>query len=113
MDHPAYPLHERLALDGSVGRLRHDLWHYPYRGLADHLRTIDHYTTIMAQGLHRQARHARVSDLTLRPLAAFLRFYVVRRGFLDGWRGLLLAYLHAHYVRMKYAKLLVLERTER
>ena len=110
VDHPAYPLHERLELDGLPGRLRHELRHYPYRSFADHLRTIDHYTTIMAQGLHRHGRRAHVSDLTLRPLAGFLRFYILRRGFLDGWRGLLLAYLHAHYVRMKYAKLLVLER---
>ena len=41
----------------------------------------------------------------LRPPLRFLGFYVLRRGFLDGWRGLLLAYLAAHYVRLRYAKL--------
>jgi hypothetical protein len=40
----------------------------------------------------------------------FLRFYVLKRGFLLGWKGLLLAYLAAHYVRLKYAKLLLLQR---
>jgi glycosyltransferase involved in cell wall biosynthesis len=110
VDHPRYPIHERVDLRGSRGRLRADLLHYPYRSFNDHLHTIDHYTTIIAQSLHARGRRAGLIDLTLRPLAAFLGFYILRRGFLDGWRGLLLAYLHAHYIRMKYAKLLVLER---
>jgi hypothetical protein len=56
-------------------------------------------------------RRARLSDVILRPPARFLVFFVWRRGFLDGWRGLLLAYLAAHYVRLKYAKLWVATRT--
>ena len=42
--------------------------------------------------------------------AFFFVFFFWRRGFLDGWRGLLLAYLAAHYVRLKYAKLWVTTR---
>lgn len=106
----SYDLHERVALDAHPGRLRHPLLHEPYRALEDHLRTIDRYTTVMARGLHAEGRRASVGQLVFRPAAGFLRSYVLRRGFLDGWRGLLLAYLHAHYVRMKYAKLLALER---
>jgi glycosyltransferase involved in cell wall biosynthesis len=108
--HPSYALHEHVELDGAPGRLRHDIWHYPYRTLADHLRTIDHYTTIIAEGLHQHGRPAGLRDLVLRPSVAFVRFYWLKMGFLDGWRGLLLAYLHAYYVRMKYAKLFVLSR---
>lgn len=107
---PDYDLHERVVLEGPCGALRHDLLHVPYRNLSEHLRTIDTYTTIMAQGLQRRGRRARVSDLVLHPWARFLTFYVLKRGFLDGWRGLLLAYLAAHYVRLKYSKLLVLQR---
>ncbi len=107
---PWYDLHERVVLDGPCGRLRHDLLHLPYRTLSDHLRTIDAYTTIMARGLHERGRRARVSDLVLHPGARFATFYVLKGGFLDGWRGLLLAYLAAHYVRLKYAKLLALQR---
>ena len=48
-------------------------------------------------------------DILLRPPVRFLRFYVVKGGFLLGWKGLLLAYLAAHYVRLKYAKLYMLQ----
>jgi glycosyltransferase involved in cell wall biosynthesis len=97
--------HDRVALDGAPGDLRGHLLHHPYRSLEDHLATIDRYTTIMARGLADEGRRARLFDLALRPPARFLRCYCLQRGFLDGWRGLLLASLAAHYVRLKYAKL--------
>jgi glycosyltransferase involved in cell wall biosynthesis len=102
--------HDRVSVEGGVERLRGELLHHPYRSLEEHLATIDRYTTIMAQEMRAEGRRARLSDLVLRPPARFFVYYVVRRGFLDGWRGLLLAYLAAHYVRLKYAKLWVAAR---
>ena len=104
--------HDRVELEGEPGRLRGDLVHHPYRSFAEHLATIDRYTTIMAEGLHARGRRATWVDLAFRPLVRFLRFYVVKRGFLLGWRGLLLASLAAHYVRRKYAKVMWLQAGE-
>jgi glycosyltransferase involved in cell wall biosynthesis len=102
--------HDRVELAAKPGRLKGDLLHYPYRSFVEHLRTIDSYTTIMAHGLHERGRRASVVDLIFRPAVRFFRFYVLKGGFLEGWRGLLLAYLAAYYVRLKYAKLLVRDR---
>jgi glycosyltransferase involved in cell wall biosynthesis len=102
--------HDRVSVDGGVERLAGELRHEPYRSFDDHLRTIDRYTTIMADALRAEGRRARLADVILRPPARFFVFFVWRRGFLDGWRGLLLAYLAAHYVRLKYAKLWVATR---
>lgn len=110
VSNPRYDLHERVVLDGPCGTLRSDLLHLPYRSLSDHLRTIDRYTTIMAEGMSQRGKRARVRDIVLRPCGHFFKFFILRAGFLDGWRGLLLAYLDAHYARLKYAKLLALER---
>jgi hypothetical protein len=77
------------------------------------LATIDKYTTIMAQGMHARGKRVGTVQLVCSPLAYFLRFYFVRLGFLAGWRGFLQACLAAHYGRMKYAKLLVLEEQAR
>lgn len=49
-------------------------------------------------------------DLVTHPLAKFVRGYFLKLGFLDGWRGLLIACLSAHYTRLEYAKLLVMQR---
>ena len=103
--------HDRVSVDGDVRRLAGELRHEPYRSFDDHLRTIDRYTSIMADAMRAEGSRARLSDVILRPPARFFVFFVWRRGFLDGWRGLLLAYLAAHYVRLKYAKLWVATRT--
>jgi glycosyltransferase involved in cell wall biosynthesis len=106
--------HDRVELQAGTtsGELRGDLFHYPYRSFADHLATIDQYTTLMARGMLARGRHAGFTDLFLRPWVRFARFYLLKRGFLLGWKGLVLALLAAHYVRLKYMKLLVLERGE-
>ncbi len=104
------PPHEKVALEGTTGRLAGDLHHFPYRSIEEHLQTIDRYTTIMAQQLFESGRRARLSDLVLRPAWRFLRFYVLKRGFLLGWKGLWLAQCAALYVRLKYVKLRLLER---
>ncbi len=104
--------HDRVETEGPIGRLRGEILHHPYRSLAEHLATIDRYTTIMAEGMRRRGERARRRDWVLRPWGRFLVFYVVRGGFLEGWRGLLMAYLAAHYVRLKWAKLYVLQRGE-
>jgi glycosyltransferase involved in cell wall biosynthesis len=104
--------HDHVLTDGSVGDLRGPLLHHPYRDLAEHLRTIDRYTTIMAEGMHARGVRASALDLAVRPASRFLRAYVLKLGILEGWRGFLQACLAAHYGRMKYAKLLVLQRGE-
>ena len=106
--------HDKVELEAgaSAGRLKGDLVHVPYRSFADHLRTIDEYTTLMARGMHQRGRRTGISDLLVRPLWRFARFYLVKRGFLLGWKGLILGFLAAHYVRLKYMKLLMLQRNE-
>jgi glycosyltransferase involved in cell wall biosynthesis len=103
-------LHERVRVDGAVKTLRGPLLHPPYRDFADHLSTIDRYTSTAAAAMHREGRRSRWHHLLLRPAWRFARFYLLERGFLEGWRGLLLAWMAAHYVRLKYVKLWLLER---
>ena len=103
--------HDHVRVEGPVERLEGELLHEPYRHFEDHLSTIESYTTIMAREMAAEGRRARFLDVIVRPPWRFFMFYVVKRGFLDGWRGLLLAYLAAHYVRLKYAKLWVASRT--
>jgi glycosyltransferase involved in cell wall biosynthesis len=105
--------HDKVELEGSIGTLKGDLLHDAYRDFADHLRTIDRYTTIMAEGLHARGKVARPHDLVTHAVGRFVRFYWLKLGFLDGWRGLLSACLTAYYAHLKYAKLLVLQRKGR
>ena len=104
-------VHESVTADGPIGRLRHDLEHYSFRDLRDHLDRINLYSSLAALQLHEAGRRAGALDLLLRPPAAFLRNYLLRRGFLDGTAGLTLSLVNAYSVFLKFAKLRELQAT--
>ena len=98
-------VHESVTVDGPVGRLNAPLLHRSYRDVADFLRRADRYSTLAAEEWIRGGRPFRPRQLVLAPLGRFLSMYVVHRGFLDGWRGFLLAGLYAYYVFIRSAKI--------
>ena len=99
-------VHESVELlEGKPGTLRHDLQHYPYRDISDHVISIDHYTTLAAEEWFASGRRTNALDVILHPPAAFFRNYVVRMGFRDGTAGFLVSVLNSYYVFLKILKL--------
>jgi glycosyltransferase involved in cell wall biosynthesis len=98
-------VHESVSVDGRVERLTGHLEHRSYRDIGDFLARADRYATLAADEAVAQGRRVGVSALVLRPLGRFLGMYVAGRGFLDGWRGFLLASLYAYYVLIRSAKI--------
>lgn len=101
--------HGRIEVRGEVERLVGDLEHYSYRDLSDQLSRIQRFSTDGASALHADGRKFRLWDLCLRPPLRFLRAFVLKRGFLDGTAGLIIALATAFHVFLKYAKLWELE----
>ena len=98
-------VHESVSVDGSVGRLRGELQHFAYRDVADHLETIDRYTTYAARQMHEGGRRAGFLQIAGHPPLAFVRNYLLRGGVRDGVPGFIISALNAYYVFLKFAKL--------
>jgi len=98
-------VHEAVSVAGSVGRLRHDLQHFAYRDIGDHLETMDRYTTLAARQMFESGRRAGLLQLAGHAPLAFLRNYIARGGCRDGAAGLIISAMNAHYVFLKFAKL--------
>ncbi|MGE0041767.1 MAG: glycosyltransferase family 2 protein [Vicinamibacterales bacterium] len=98
-------VHESVTADGPVGALGGEILHYAYRDIAHHLQTMDRYTTLAARQMHEEGRRARWYDVLVRPRLAFVRNYLLRGGFRDGSAGLIVSWMNAQYVGLKYAKL--------
>jgi glycosyltransferase involved in cell wall biosynthesis len=98
-------VHESVSVDGRVERLAGHLEHRSYRDVGDFLARADRYATLAADDAVAQGRRVGAADFVLRPLGRFLGMYVARAGFLDGWRGFLLAALYAYYVLIRTAKI--------
>ncbi len=97
--------HDRTTVDGPVRKLRNPLYHYTYPDIKSQLSTLNRFTSISSKGKFKDGKHARVTDLVFRPVLRFLRCYIVKRGFLDGFPGLVVAVSTSFGVFAKYAKL--------
>jgi len=99
-------VHERLETNGPVFQFEGDLLHFPYRNWADHLQRIDRYTQIASDAAHASGKRGNPLRLVLGPPAVFLKTFIIRLGFLDGWRGAVIAYAGARYVFMRELRIL-------
>ena len=103
-----HEIHENTQVDGPVGRLRGHLEHFSYRSLCDHQNRMQRYATLMAQALYDSGKRCGLGKVLINPQWRFVRGYLLRLGFLDGWRGLVFALTEANYVRRKYLQLYML-----
>jgi len=101
-------VHERLVVDGRIGRLREPLIHAAFENLENVLETMDRYSTIGARMMHDRGKKATMATAVLHGFWSFFHTYVVRAGFLDGRAGFMLAVSNAEGTYYKYLKLLLL-----
>ena len=98
-------VHESVRVDGPVGRLQGELEHHPYVDMSDHLLKIDSYTTLWARQAHAAGRRTNIADMIAGATWAFLRNYLLKRGFLLGSTGFVISVLNTHYPFITLAKL--------
>jgi glycosyltransferase involved in cell wall biosynthesis len=96
--------HETARVRGRIETLPGEFLHYTKRNLSEHHRVLDEYTTLAAEYLDQKKKRVRGSDLFVLPIAAFIRTYIFKQGFLDGAQGLIIAMFTAYSVFLKYAK---------
>ena len=101
-------VHERLIVNGHIGRLREPLIHVAFENLEDVLGTMNRYSTMGARMMHDRAKKATMATALLHGFWSFFHTYVVRAGFLDGREGFMLAISNAEGTYYKYLKLLLL-----
>ena len=98
-------IHESLRFKGKPGRLKGDLLHYTIGSFAEHEKKVERYSTLAAQQMYAAGiRRWRLDMWTAAPWSWF-RSFALRGGFLDGYRGALIAKMAGRAVRLKYKKL--------
>ena len=97
-------VHEKLVPDSNIGSMKSAIIHYSFSGMADYIARQNHYSTLYAREKVNQGFQASWSHLLLRPPAIFLKNFIIRQGFRDGFLGLFLALSFAFYTFLKYAK---------
>jgi glycosyltransferase involved in cell wall biosynthesis len=102
-------VHESVRIEKDLGTLRGEIHHYTYHSLSDYLKRLEVYSTLAAADYLEKGKSSGPLKLVGNPLATFFKTYLLKRGFLDGVPGLLVAVMGSVSVFFKYAKLLELQ----
>ena len=97
--------HETARVKGRIEILPGELLHYTKKSLSESHRVADSYSTLAAEYHFKNGRTVGAAGLFFYPIAAFARTYLLKKGFLDGVPGLIIAMQTAYGVFLKYAKL--------
>ena len=103
-------VHEAVLTTAEVGRLEGDLLHDSAEDVATYMTKQNRYTSLHAEALFRQGVRASYWRLLTSPLARFIKFYLLRLGFLDGGPGFAHIVIGCNNSFHKYLKLIELEK---
>jgi len=106
-------VHEKVLYAVTPGTLQGDLLHDSSDDLTAYLERQNRYTTLAARQAYELGRSAGLFHILMSPVVRFLKFYVLRLGFLDGMPGLLHISIGCMNSYLKYAKLIELRGRDR
>ncbi len=98
-------VHEAINVNGDTGYLKNHVEHYTYKDIGDYFNRMQTYSALGAKELFNNGRKATILDIVFRPVATFCRMLILQAGILDGFYGIILAYLYSAYTYKKYSKL--------
>ncbi len=93
------------APGATTGQLSGDLLHYTDEGLHDRLIRLNNHSSVAARSYHELGKRGGLLRIITKPAARFLTKYFLKLGFLDGYRGYLIAKSDAMYVWFREVKL--------
>ena len=99
--------HDRLTVDtGDVRELPGDILHYSFDSLSAHIQTLDRFTDIAAGEIIASGQSVGIMAPIAHSAWTFVRMYLIKRGFLDGFAGFVASFLSSVYAFVKYAKVI-------
>jgi len=101
--------HEKALVKGPVRNLSGALYHYTYHDITDQIDRVNKFSLNSARSLLAQGKNFWFLNLFLNPLFRFFKFYFLKKGFLEGRAGFIVAINESIATYLKYVKLWELE----
>ena len=106
-------VHEKLLVNGPIRKLKNPIRHQSFDNLEQVLEKINKYSSLGAKQLASQGKQHGLAAALIHGVNAFLKTYIVKAGFLDGRRGLMLAISNAEGTYYKYVKLMLMQNNKK
>ncbi|MEC7838922.1 MAG: glycosyltransferase family 2 protein [Chlamydiota bacterium] len=98
-------VHEQIIVDKlHHTQLQQPIIHYSYSSISDFLDKMQNYSELFAKE-NRGKRRSSPCKAVLHGLFTFFKCYILKRGFLGGYEGLLISAYNGHTAFYKYMKL--------
>lgn len=114
---PQKHVHERLKIEGKIGKLKNDLYHFPYLSISQYIQKFNFYTSYEANYLYQRGINPNYRLALLywfiKPTSRFIRRYIFKMGFRDGWQGLFAAIFDSINYVVRYFKFIELYKTNK
>lgn len=107
-------VHETLKMDSdtSMGQLQGDLLHNAYESISEHFHKTNKYTDLTAQEAFSKGKKSGIIKIWISPIIRFIRDYIIKSGFRDGYYGFVICRISALATFLKYSKLLQMWRDQ-
>ena len=99
-------VHEAVKVNGPTAKLKNPLEHRPFSSTNDLFKKADEYSTLGARVMLAEGKRCSCYNALTHSVLAFIKTYFIRRGILDGWRGLAISFSNAAGVFYRYMKCL-------
>jgi glycosyltransferase involved in cell wall biosynthesis len=113
MGYDSSPVHEEyvLAPGARTGYLQSAIWQLPFKDLAEVVAKMNRYSSLGAT--KKRQSGSSYSKAFTHAIWAFWKHFLFKRGFLDGWAGLVIALSYFEVTFYRYAKAVELEHQAR
>lgn len=104
-------VHEKVICKLPLKILDGYIEHYTYKDFDEYLTKMNMYSAIGAVKNYESGKKVKyIKDFIFRPFFAFIKMYILKKGFLEGWIGFILCLNYANYTLNKYVKLMLVEK---
>ncbi len=98
--------HDKLLVNDVIAQkhIDGDLLHYTYYTIDDHVNQANKFSAIAAKQKIAVGKKFLLLRAIISPIVKFIKSYFIKRGFLEGYRGLIISIISSHETFLKYAK---------
>jgi len=102
---PCQHVHEKLKVNGKIGKLKNYFLHYPYNSVNDFIKKLEFYSDFQSDFLFKNNEKINFYKMFIRPAFRTKRKLFFKLGILDGIPGIVSIFFDFFFQVITYAKL--------
>jgi len=95
-------VHEKIIAKGKLGQIKEPMLHWSYKSFSHYLTKVHRYKELQAKELLVKGKKSTFMHILFKPGFRFFSHYILKLGFLDGFRGFVIASIQAYGILIKF-----------